>query len=107
MPKRRRPHPPARAHPPRVAAPPTALGPHLAGAFREVFTQRVEGWRVRALILVLAVGVFGGAEIARRAHVGGFAEVGVQLGLMALVAALVATLVGVMRWRNAQHAARR
>lgn len=98
--------PPARKRKPGelpAPRPPQALGPHLRSAFRETFTQRVEGWRVRALIVVLIGGVGGGAAIAHAAGIGGAAEAGIQLGLIALIAAALATLVGLMRWRNARR----
>jgi protein-S-isoprenylcysteine O-methyltransferase Ste14 len=88
-----------------VAGPaPTAYVPHLRSALRELLTQRVAGWRLAAVVVILVAGIAGGQAIADAVGItNGWAVAGIQAGVVAVLVVVTAAVVGYGRWRNAKR----
>jgi hypothetical protein len=83
-----------------------SFSPHLRSALRELLTQRVAGWRLLAVILILIAGIAGGQAIANATGItNGWAVAGVQAVLVAALVVVTALVVAYGRWRNAQRRA--
>ena len=93
MPERR----PARSQPP------TTFRPHLRSALRELLTQPVRGWRLGALVAILAVAITGGAGLGHAAGVENeWALLVIQAALVVLLTGVVAVVVAAGRVRQAR-----
>lgn len=83
---------------------PTAFLPHLRSALRELLTQRVGGWRLAAVILILVIGILAGQAIADATNLrNGWAVTGLQAVVIIVLVVVTAVVVALGRWRNAQR----
>jgi hypothetical protein len=86
--------------------PPTTLGPHLRSALRELLTQPVRGWRLGALVVILAVAIAGGAGLAQAVGIeDDWAVLAVQAVLVAVLIVVAAVVVAVGRARRGRRLA--
>ena len=84
--------------------PPRGLWTHFRGALRELVLQRIAGWRLGAVVVIIVGGLAGGKAIADAADLDdGWAEAGLQAGLIVVLTLLVALVVAVGRARNARR----